>query len=193
MTNKDYHLTPLLHELVETIRNIAADGQDVNFKNLCDRKPHHARRDYFKALEIYKDEQKQLLTCKLPMPEQIRKRSEALFQQCWAIISNYFDEQLNKEKHGMEESVKEARSARESAFDENEFLRESNEKLKAQILKLQQALDESNKVNEKLELYKRDLEFANKELQCKTEQQEKTLSLMKEIIDKLKSEKLGWV
>lgn len=137
--------------------------------------------------EICEDEQKQLLTCKLPMPEQIRKRSEALFQQCWAIISNYFDEQLNKEKHGMEESVKEARSARESAFDENEFLRESNEKLKAQILKLQQALDESNKVNEKLELYKRDLEFANKELQCKTEQQEKTLSLMKEIIDKLKS------
>ena len=87
----------------------------------------------------------------------------------------------------MKESVKEARSARESAFEENEFLRESNEKLKAQILKLQQDLDESHKVNEKLELYKRDLEFANKELQCNTEQQEKTLSLMKEIIDKLKS------
>lgn len=87
----------------------------------------------------------------------------------------------------MEESVREARSARDSAFDENEFLRESNEKLKAQILKLQQAIDESHKENEKLELYKRDLEFANKELQCKTEQQEKTLSLMKEIIDKIKS------
>ena len=87
----------------------------------------------------------------------------------------------------MDESVKEARTARDSAFDENEFLRESNEDLKAQILKLQQDLDESHKVNEKLELYKRDLEFANKELQNKTEQQEKTLSLMKEIIDKLKS------
>ena len=63
----------------------------------------------------------------------------------------------------MEESVREARSARDSAFDENEFLRKSNEKLKAQILKLQQAIDESHKENEKLELYKRDLEFANKE------------------------------
>lgn len=187
MTNKDYHLTPLLNEFVETIRDIAADGQDVNFKNLSDRMPYHARRDYFKALEIYNDEQKQLLTCKQPIPEQIRKRSEALFQQCWAIISNYFDEQLNKEKLSMEESVREARSARDSAFDENEFLRESNEKLKAQILKLQQAIDESHKENEKLALYKRDLEFANKELQCKTEQQEKTLSLMKEIIDKIKS------
>ena len=95
MTNKDYHLTPLLNELVETIRDIAADGQDVNFKNLSDRMPHHARRDYFKALEIYNDEQKQLLTCKQPIPEQIRKRSESLFQQCWAIISNYFDVSVN--------------------------------------------------------------------------------------------------
>ena len=57
MNNQEYHLTPLLKELVETVRNIAAEGQDVNFKNLSERNPHHARRDYFKALEIYKDEQ----------------------------------------------------------------------------------------------------------------------------------------
>ena len=121
------------------------------------------------------------------MPVQIRNRCEALFQQSWAIISNYFDEQLRKEKQNMDESVKEARSARDSAFDDNDVLKEINEKLKAQILKLQQELDESHKANEKLESYKRDLEFANKELQCKNEQQEKTIAILKEMIDKLKS------
>ena len=88
MNNQEYHLTPLLKELVETVRNIAAEGQDVNFKNLSERNPHHARRDYFKALEIYKDEQTQLSNCQYPMPVQIRNRCEALFQQSWAIISN---------------------------------------------------------------------------------------------------------
>lgn len=187
MNNQEYHLTPLLKKLVETVRNIAAEGQDVNFKNLSERNPHHARRDYFKALEIYKDEQTQLSNCKYQMPVQIRNRCEALFQQSWAIISNYFDEQLRKEKQNMDESVKEARSARDSAFDDNDVLKEINEKLKAQILKLQQELDESHKANEKLESYKRDLEFANKELQCKNEQQEKTIAILKEMIDKLKS------
>ena len=42
MNNQEYHLTPLLKELVETVRNIAAEGQDVNFKNLSERNPHHA-------------------------------------------------------------------------------------------------------------------------------------------------------
>jgi chromosome segregation ATPase len=187
MTNKELHMTPLIEELVESLRNIAAEGIEVNLNNLIKRNPKHSRRDYYLALDEYKKEQNLISSCKQPIPEQIRKRSEALFQQSWAIISNFFEEQLNKEKLSMEESIKEARCARNTAFDENESLTESNEKLKDQILQLQQELQYIKESKEKLETNKRELEFALKELQCRNEEQERTISIMKEMIDKLKS------
>jgi len=187
MTNKDQHLTPLIEELVESLRNIAAEGFEANLNNLIKRNPKHSRRDYYLALDEYQKEQKLISSCKQPIPEQIRKKSEALFQQSWAIISNYFDEQLNKEKLCMEESIRDARCARDLAFDDNEILKETNENLKDQVLKLQQELQNTKESNEKLETNKRELEFALKELQYRNEEQERTISLLKEMIDKLKS------
>jgi len=179
-------ITPLIEALLETIKSIEDDGQEVSFKTLSERNPHHARRDYFKALEIYHDEQKLIASCRLQMPDNIRKRCENTFLQSWAIISNYFEEQLEKERKSMDESIMEARTVRDSTFNDNELLSEANKNLKNQVLELQCKVDELADENRKLEESKKELEFANRELKSKTELQADALATLQEAISKIK-------
>ena len=185
MSLDETNWSPIVKSLYEEIHSMANEGIEINFKNLSSRSPNHSKRDYHKALDIYKDEQARIQNNAFVMPDNLKKRIDGYMLLCWSYQSNYFENLLSAEKKSMNDSIQDARTARDKAIEENEKLVAICENQKNKLAAINNTKEEYEKKIKSQEVIIRELEIANARLVEKTKAQDESIRNLKEVVDKI--------
>ena len=178
-------LTPVVRELYENICKLNAQGKNCTFKSLKEQMPNHSNRDYTKAFDAFKDQQAFIESNAMPMPPELKSQVDSMVTLQWATLCQHFNDQKKKLENEFEERLKEARSARDDALDNNELLKRTNQELSSRLQEVSEKNNELHAANEnfKEEINKKNLEICM--LQERVKAQETSIKDLKGAFDKI--------
>ena len=147
--------------------------------------PNHSNRDYTKAFDAFKDQQAFIENNAMPMPPELKSQVDSMVTLQWATLCQHFNEQEKKLEKEFEERLKEARSARDDALDNNELLKRTNQELSSRLQEVSEKNNELHAANEKFkeELNKKNFEIGM--LQERVKAQETSIKDLKGAFDKI--------
>lgn len=126
--------------LLDKCRNIASEGKLVNFSVLKIICPNHSNRDYIRALDIFKDECRDLEETKVKIPQNALNEFNGIIRRIWNRLVDENEKRINELKNEQIIAVREARADRDKTMEENENLQ----------LKLQKASEKMLECTDKL-------------------------------------------
>ena len=176
-------VTPVVRELYDCVCKLNAQGKNCTFKSLKEQMPNHSHRDYTLALDLFKDQQSFIESNAMPMPPELKSQVDSMVTLQWATLCQHFNELKKKLEKEFEERLKEARSARDDALDNNELLKRTNQELSS---RLQEASKKNNELNVTNENFKEELNKKNFEigkLQERVKAQETSIKDLKTAFD----------
>ena len=138
-----------------------------------------------KAFDAFKDQQAFIENNAMPMPPELKSQVDSMVTLQWATLCQHFNEQKKKLEKEFEERLKEARSARDDALDNNELLKRTNQELSS---RLQEASEKNNELHAANENFKEELNKKNFEigmLQERVKAQETSIKDLKGAFDKI--------
>ena len=127
-------LSPAIRLLFDSAVELDSRKIDVTVKALAEAEPNHSKRDYVKAVDIFKDFKSDLENHIYPMPNELKAWFDRGIQGLWAKGCNWFDKQKSLIEDSATERIALARKDRDEVNERCEHLLSQIESLRAELI-----------------------------------------------------------
>jgi chromosome segregation ATPase len=121
-TGRQEHLSKTVRLILDKCRTIAGEGRLVNMSVLKIVCPNHSNRDYVRALDVFKDECRDLEETKVQIPQNVLNEFNGIIRRIWNRMVDEGEKRITILKNEQITALREARADRDNTMEENENL-----------------------------------------------------------------------